>query len=192
MNNSKKINYSIENKPSYFKMIERISMNWSIQSMLKYNDAGCLNFDAPYQRDLVWTLKQKQEYIMALFSHKAEIKPTLILDDTKNILSESLDHSHFIVLDGKQRLNAIIEFHNNEFPLLVGDDKIYYENLTQDDKLFFISLDINYTRVAYRKKLETVPIEIQLELFLEINALGTKQTDEHLKNIVNMVSKEFH
>lgn len=184
-----KINYSIESEPEYFKAVERISMNWPIQNMLKYNEAGCLNFNAPYQRDLVWTLKQKQDYIMALFNHKAVIKPTLILDDTFDMLSDNLDYSHFIVLDGKQRLSTIIEFANNNFALEVGDDKVYYDSLTLDDKLFFISLDINYTRISYRKKLETVPMDIQFELFLEINAIGTKQTDEHLESIANLKEK---
>ena len=53
-------------------------------------------FDTPeYQRALVWTLKQKQDYINNLFNGMAEIRPTILLyyEDKKDI---------YEVLDGKQ------------------------------------------------------------------------------------------
>lgn len=60
-------------------------------------------FDTPeYQRDLVWTLVQKREYIINLFNGMAEIKPTILLyyEDKKDI---------YEVLDGKQRLTTLFQ-----------------------------------------------------------------------------------
>lgn len=184
--NNKQLSYNIEQKPEYHKLIDRTNMNWSVNTLIKYHQKDCLNFNAPYQRDLVWTLKQKRDYIMALFHHKAEIKPTLILDDDKDMLIGNLDLSHFIVLDGKQRLNTIIEFFEDKFSLVINDDEVNFSSLSDMDKRFFLGLDIKYVRISYLKKLKTVPMDIQFELFLEINALGTKQTDEHLENIANL------
>lgn len=61
-----------------------------------------------YQRTLVWTLKQKQDYITNLFNGMAEIRPTILLyyEDKKDI---------YEVLDGKQRLTTLFQFIDNEF-----------------------------------------------------------------------------
>lgn len=183
-NYSIKSEHSIEENSDYHDLIERTSMNWSINTMVKHFVEDCLNFYPSYQKNSVWTLEQKQDYILTLLHKKIKIKPTLILDYDKAKLSTSSSRDHFIVLDGKQRLNTIIEFYSNQFSIPKGTGKVYYDGLTNDDKFFFLSLNINYTRISYKKEIKTVPMDIQFELFLEINDMNTRQSDAYLENIV--------
>ena len=73
-------------------------------------------FDNPeYQRELVWTLNQKQDYVTNLFNGMAEIRPTILLyyEDKKDI---------YEVLDGKQRLTTLFQFIDNEFAIIVDGE----------------------------------------------------------------------
>ncbi|MGL5578785.1 MAG: DUF262 domain-containing protein [Fusobacteriaceae bacterium] len=127
-----------------------------------------------YQRGLVWTLKQKQRYIMNLYLEKAEITPTFILNWTDD---------NFEVVDGLQRLTSAFEFINNEYPLESG---LYFRDLSQSDCNFLMNHAVRYTEI---RKLDSsdLTLEQKIELFLEINELGTKMSDEHISKVKEMI-----
>lgn len=43
----------------------------------------------------------------------------------------------WVIIDGKERCKAIVEFINNKFPWRVGEDDIYYKDLNIKDKRYF-------------------------------------------------------
>lgn len=94
-----------------------------------YNDysKSLLEVNRTYQRKLVWTLEEKQKLIDTIM-HKYPV-PLFIFathrivdDNNKSIIKRE-------IIDGLQRLDAIISFINNEFPVMV-DGKEGYFNLT--------------------------------------------------------------
>lgn len=166
---------TLHKEPKYESMIERVklSVNWR---SFKENYFPQINFSPNYQRGLVWTLEQKQAYILALFEEKADIEPILV-DDFSNYVGTE---ERYICLDGKQRLNAIYEYSENIFPV----EGLFYSDLADSDVIYFNSLTVRYERVSLFNNVEdTLPLEIQLDMFLTVNAKGTKQSDDHLKAI---------
>ena len=138
-------------------------------------------FDTPeYQRALVWTLKQKQDYITNLFNGMAEIKPTILLyyADNKDI---------YEVLDGKQRLTTLFQFIDNEFAIIVDGEEVYFNDLIDTDKKFILNPNVYWTRIMSFKVLEPIALEDKLTLFLEKNYLGTRMSDEQINKVLNML-----
>ena len=144
---------------------------------------GCEDvwFDNPeYQRTLVWTLKQKQDYITNLFNGMAEIRPTILLyyEDKKDI---------YEVLDGKQRLTTLFQFIDNEFAIIVDGEEVYFKDLIDIDKKFILNHNVYWTRIMSFKVLEPIALEDKLTLFLEKNYLGTRMSDEQINKVLNML-----
>ena len=138
-------------------------------------------FDNPeYQRTLVWTLKQKQDYINNLFNGMAEISPTILLyyEDKKDI---------YEVLDGKQRLTTLFQFIDNEFAIIVDGEEVYFNDLIDTDKKFILNHNVYWTRIMSFKVLEPIALEDKLTLFLEKNYLGTRMSDEQINKVLNML-----
>ena len=139
---------------------------WTINEMMNRFKTGHLVFHSSYQEETLWTLKQKQDYIISLFHQVSEIKATLVVNDDKIILQENFIKDHFLTLSGNQELTTIIEFYNNEFVVSTEIGNVCYERLIDDDKFFFLSLNINCAIMFNKKALRTISRN-QLELFLE-------------------------
>ena len=72
-----------------------------------------IDFEPNFQRGLVWSQKQKEAYILALFEHRTELSPTFVLDQDK--VNETMNLKKMISIDGKQRLHAVKEFMDDKF-----------------------------------------------------------------------------
>lgn len=133
-----------------------------------------------YQRTLVWTLKQKQDYITNLFNGMAEIRPTILLyyEDNKDI---------YEVLDGKQCLTTLFQFIDNEFAIIVDGEEVYFKDLIDTDKKFILNHNVYWTRIMSFKILEPIALEDKLTLFLEKNYLDTRMSDEQINKVLNML-----
>lgn len=135
-----------------------------------------LDLNPIYQRDFVWNDRQKIEYIMAIFTRQIETRPTLIL----NYFPEKREGlKEMEVLDGKQRLTTLFDFIEDKFAL---DDGRYFSDLSNEDRKIILNHNIRYTRIAKLNMIDLTDKE-KVELFLEINELGTKMSDEHIKEI---------
>ncbi|MGL6185662.1 MAG: DUF262 domain-containing protein [Clostridium chrysemydis] len=171
-------NIHVKNK--WDKIIKRNpNMVASLSYMYEDYLSGDLNLNPSYQRDLVWTLEQKQKYIEAIFAEKAFISPTIVLN--WSIYEDGC--GRYEVLDGKQRLTTAFDFINDKFPLSNG---MYFSDLSRHDHSFFIRQDVKYTRIE-KWCMEDLTLEEKIELFLEINELGTKMSDEHIKKVKEMI-----
>lgn len=155
------------------------NMGTSLKYLYEQYLSGELNLNPFYQRDIVWTMEQKQKYVENLFLEKAVITPTLILN------WENIDKNVFEVIDGKQRLCTCFEFINNKFSIF---DNVFYRDLSAEDRTFILKHNVNYTRI---EKLDNKNLsdEDKIELFLEINELGTKVSQEHLNRVKDMLNK---
>jgi hypothetical protein len=127
-----------------------------------------------YQRELVWTLKQKQKYIMNLFLEKAVITPTFIL----NMKDETME-----IIDGSQRIRSLKEFVEGEFAL---ENEMYFGDLNQSDCSFILNHKVRYTDIR-KCNGSDLTLEQKIELFLEINELGTKMAEEHIEKVKKMI-----
>ena len=160
-------------------IIEKSIINGQLLNFYLKNEEGNINLSPEYQRDFVWTLKQKQEYIMALLKSRAEIRPVFIQEfDGEN--------EKFEVVDGKQRLNSIFGFINDEFPLEEGT---FFSQLSEEDVKKILRFNVEYTRfISFTDK---IPYDFKLELFLELNAKGTQMSKEQINRVQEMAKKHL-
>lgn len=160
-------------------IIEKSIINGQLLNFYLKNEEGNINLSPEYQRDFVWTLKQKQEYIMALLKSRAEIRPVFIQEfDGEN--------EKFEVVDGKQRLNSIFGFINDEFSL---EDGTFFSQLSEKDVKKILRFNVEYTRfISFTDK---IPYDFKLELFLELNAKGTEMSKEQINKVQEMAKKHL-
>lgn len=148
--------------------------NTSIDTLLNsYYKAGI--DDSPvYQRDLCWTNKDKENLIHSIFTN-VEIGKFVFIEN-----SYEKDGPVFELLDGKQRLNAIIEFYEDKFTYR---GKTFSE-LARKDKWHFTQYNITLGRGS-----EEMTLEDKMKYFLKMNTSGVPQSEEHLNYIRSMLKK---
>ena len=171
----------LRKRKSYNESFERVDLNTDFSYLLDMYKSGELLMDPVYQRDFVWTKEQKQLYIKNLFEDKAFVRPTFI--EYSETLEDGTRKRVTEVLDGKQRIKALIDFYNNEFDV----DGLYYKDLHCVDQSFFERLDVVYTRIMNREGRKDIKLETKIQLFLEINMLGTRMSDEDLKKAQSLL-----
>ena len=171
----------LRKRKSYEDSFERVDLNTDFLYLLEMYNRGELFMDPVYQRDFVWTKEQKQLYIKNLFEDKASVKPTFI--EYSETLEDGTLKRIAEVLDGKQRIKSLIDFYNNEFDV----NGLYYKDLHYRDQFFFERLNVVYTRIMNREGRKDLKLETKIQLFLEINMLGTRMSDEDLKKAQSLL-----
>lgn len=126
----------------------------------------------PYQRDLVWTQDQKQELIESLFNN-VDLGKFVLVD-----LDYEENRATFEILDGKQRLNALIGFVSDEF----AHHGVLFSQMSRHDRHFFMEYPVSLARIPEK----SVTWEQRLDLFLRLNTTGTPQSSEHLAHVRQM------
>ena len=149
-----------------------------VRGMLNEYTSSVYEFNPEYQRDLVWSTEQKQAFIKALMIGDVDLCPTLIAEP----YSKSHRKREYEVLDGKQRMMAVIEYIRGKFSI----DDFYYNDLTLGDVSRLMHAPFKYRLVKYydkKKGFSKMTIEQKVELFLQINEYGQRVSEEHLDKI---------
>jgi len=132
-----------------------------------------MDFNPDYQRDLVWSLEDKQQLIESIINRVDIGKFVFLRNDYS---AEKL----YEVLDGKQRLTALYEFHTDQFQY----KGFYYSELSFTLKHLFESTPVS---VAVQDKTRMTKKDIY-DYFLRLNTCG-KQVDV---NHLNKIREEFY
>lgn len=88
--------------------------NISLKNIAWFNDVnqkGNLDMSPSYQRNAVWTTRQKS-YLVDSILNGYPIPEIYIQEEV-----DDEGHSKFIIVDGQQRLRAVLEFLDNKFSL---------------------------------------------------------------------------
>lgn len=134
-----------------------------------------IDMNPEYQRGYVWTQEDKELLIDSVFNN---------IDIGKFVLIYLSDYEYFErgksyeILDGKQRLSAIIEFYENRFPYKGK----YYNDLSYKDKRTFNKFTISVAKVHETDK-KTV-----LKYFLMLNRTGRSMDKTHLDKVEQMLN----
>lgn len=137
--------------------------------IVEYYHSG-IDMEPEYQRDYVWNLEDQQLLIDSIFNNIDIGKIALIRLDYDELVKRGKSSE---VLDGKQRINAIISFYEGRIQY---KGKYYYE-LSKQDQSFFKQhrLEIGH--------IENVDKETVLKYFLLLNKTGRVMDTEHLNKI---------
>lgn len=146
--------------------------NSSISDLLgkKYEFGTDMNPD--YQRDYVWSDEDKVALIDSIFSNIDIGKFVFVHNDyTSKYLYE--------ILDGKQRMNAILEFYENRFAYKGK----YFNDLCYLDQNHFLNYSIQEASIPHNDK-KTI-----LKYFLLLNRSGKRMDEQHLAKVDDIFRK---
>lgn len=129
------------------------------------------------QRDFVWTTTQKQELILSILKG-ISIAQFAILVYTP--LKGDGDKQVYKIIDGKQRLSAILGFCQNEFPIPCGGELFLFKELPCDIQSFLMRWE-GTADMAYSYGDAKISDKGLIQWFRLLNFAGTQQDKEHVE-----------
>lgn len=174
-------NFSRSNTPRWFDAIQgwRNPIHFNLLDLFEIwqgDHRDKMDLNPPYQRDFVWTEKQQAEYLQAILDCKVEPVIHTVLETREE--SDKL-YNLYEVLDGKQRLTTLFNFILGKNSLPCGA-KFY--DLSEKDANFFLRLTVHNYRLHTFDFERSLTNAEKLDIFLTINAKGTKLTEEDLEH----------
>lgn len=144
-----------------------------IQDLINLDNLGELNLNPWYQRRSVWNESQKAYLINTLFERKPI--PALYI---RHSIDFEREKSIKEVVDGQQRVRAILDFYKGEYRALNSEigRKVFYEELNRPQKQQFLmtSLPIGYLLGATDSDV--------IDIFARINSVAKNLNSQEKRN----------
>lgn len=145
------------------------SLLWAVINRILSGDAVA---SSEYQRDYVWSDEDKDRYLDSVFTGR-EIGRFVFVRRTHPDKDQ--------VLDGKQRLSALTE-------LLLGYRSykgLFWDQMSSQDRNYVANRTAQVCEVCER----TLGRSGLLQLFLNLNAAGVPQTEQHLQHVRDLLAE---
>jgi len=143
----------------------------------KYN----INLQRPY----VWEHHQQNEFIMSILLEKPLEQVIIVQHNADRSRSNTINY----VIDGKQRLLTIKKFVNNEFPIYIKGEEVYWRDFDKEMKMFFRSRANGLIATVYYSYYDNpVTDDMKIVLFNYYNFAGTPQTEEHKNKLQSLLN----
>lgn len=155
--------------------MQRIPRMQDISFFIDLNDRQLLDLNPPYQRRSVWTRRDREYFIDTILHNYPS--PAIFIHKTIDDAGKAVHH----VVDGKQRLEAIIDFTKNKIkiPRDFGDDRLNgkkWSDLTSEDRRNFWNYSISV------ELLPVVDDAVVNSVFERINRNSRKLTNQELRH----------
>lgn len=157
-----------------------------INSSIKYFAECCdIDFDVylpskgmNLQRDYVWTIYQKRELIWSVLMNRHIPRMAMI-----NVVSGKDDtKGKYQVIDGKQRLSAMIDFYRNKYTLEIDREEYYFCGLPDEYQRVISGYMFAYY-IVNEDYGNVFTDEDKINWFRYINFAGTPQDTEHFNRL---------
>lgn len=188
-------------------MSDLLIRNESIQLLYNWYRSGKFLVNRKYQRKLVWTLEEKQNFINSI-AHSYPIPLFLLANLEKD---SSLCYE---IIDGMQRFEAIFSFLNGEYSVEIGDDVGYFDLETMAETKALMDIgELTQRRPVLSRNtcvaIANYPMPLSItcfeddeieEIFRRINATGRQLSSQDLRqagatgafsNVVRKISTEI-
>jgi len=113
------------------------STTYSITWFKKVNDAGELQMSPPFQRNPVWTERQKSYLIDSILNGYPI--PEIYIQEKVTETGEAA----YIIVDGQQRIRSVLEFLEGEYEITEGESEKWsgfsFDDLSAEEKKRFFS-----------------------------------------------------
>lgn len=149
---------------------------YPIDMYIQWIKSGALNFGAEYQRDYVWGHQEQQTFLRVLISGFPI--GSVALAKTPNW--DICDGPYIEVVDGKQRLTTLKLFINNEIPIVIGEEEIYWSELTRSEQLAFGRPTLSAAI------LDDATEKDRIAYFVAVNFTGVPQSEEHRLKVLKL------
>lgn len=160
------------------------TMNYGLYFLIELGvkDNGDVYIIPEYQRELVWTLENKQNLIFAIMNG-SPIGEFIFAKDTVDTKTEY--YHKWIVIDGQQRINALKEFVLNKF---VDLDGRYFKDYSYREMTYFLE---NYTNFNF-VSIKNLSLKEQVEIYISKNIGGVVHSKEEInkaKDFLNNIDE---
>ena len=146
-----------------------------IDSFIFLLKAGELDMNPPYQRELVWETSHKIEFIEYLITGLPIGYFAVATIDT--------DDEYIVELvDGKQRLNAILSFMDDEFGIHINGELVYFSEMNISEQRKFRNIPLPVCELLNANELK-----VRVRYFYTVNFGGVPQSEEHRLKVLNML-----
>ena len=147
--------------------------NSTIESLLHRCYFFGVDFNPDYQRDYVWDHADKEKLIGSVFENVDIGKFVFV----SNIEKAQKGDPMYEIVDGKQRLNTLMQYYENRFPY-----KGYrFRDLSGKDKGVFLRHNVVYADIENCSKKEI------LNIFLMLNTTGRQMSEKQLEKVRRML-----
>ena len=157
-----------------------------INSSIKFFAENCdIDFDVylptkgmNLQRDYVWTVEQKRELIWSVLMNRHIPRMAML-----NITNDAKDTRRtYQVIDGKQRLSAMIDFYKGKFDLIIDEKSYFFDKLPEDYQRVISGYMFPYY-IVNEDFGNTFSDDDKISWFRYINFAGTLQDAQHMNNL---------
>lgn len=149
---------------------------YPIDMYIQWIKSGALNFGAEYQRDYVWGHQEQQTFLRVLISGFPIGSVALAKAPDWDIC----DGPYIEVVDGKQRLTTLKLFINNEIPIVIGGEEIYWSEFTRSEQLAFCRPTLSAVI------LDDATEKDRIAYFVAVNFTGVPQSEEHRLQVMKL------
>ncbi|QMV01390.1 DUF262 domain-containing protein [Devosia sp. D6-9] len=146
---------------------------YSVSDFVEWESRGQIQLSPDFQRRSVWSLQAKSYLVDTVIRGKPMPK-LLITQDVRD------RRNNRIVVDGQQRLRAILEFVNGDFPVSRAHNKEYasrrFDDLPEDVRTDFLKYEVGVDL------LYDLPYRDILDIFARLNTYTVKLNKQELLN----------
>jgi hypothetical protein len=146
--------------------------NTSVEGVLSMYYAKT-NMNPPYQRGDVWGLSDKVSLIDSIFKNIDIGKLTFIQ------LEYSAKGPVYEILDGKQRLQTLVDFIEGRFDYM----GVKYRDMHPGDRNHFDSFNVSFSSAR------GMTLDQKYKYFLKLNTKGKSQTTGHLNYVRDLITR---
>ena len=157
------------------------SVNWTINHVKELDTLGLIDYSPEFQRNYVWSDKQKVYLIDSILNCFAI--PKIFV---RQVLDSGQTSNTYEIIDGQQRLTTILKYIKNEFPLLkkkhpkpeffdLQFEGKYFSDLSVDNKRQILNFSLSIDLVEGNYKEIT-------EMFLRLNLSNTSLNKQEILN----------
>ena len=97
----------------------------NINHIMQWYHEDALVVNRKYQRKLVWSLEEKRLFIDSLLRNFPT--PSMIVSEYEAINKNNEKQEYYEIIDGLQRLNAIVSFVENEYGIIIDGEEYFYD-----------------------------------------------------------------
>lgn len=160
--------------------LQRESNTITIANFYESHQLNKYNFDPEYQRKSIWT-EEKKSFLINSIVKNFPIPPIFLHQQ----IDDSTGETKYDIIDGKQRLTAIVEFLDNQIPISDEDESgnlsgLYFKDLSKEEyaetkkRFWRYTLSIEYIDTSDKSIIDSI--------FDRLNRNGEPLTGQELRN----------
>lgn len=145
-----------------------------------------IDLNSTYQRENVWLYKNRRLFIDSII--KGIVPNNIIINKDTNI-----DGPNNVCIDGKQRLTSILEFMNNQYPVPISNELVFYEKIKKDfdrKNIEKIYRNYNFRNMTTKERNEFGDTTLSISVYTNLSYPDQSEIFERIQNGMTLTTGE--